>query len=149
MDKINFAPYIWGGSAWKFLHIVALSFPNNPTQQQKNDYKQFFLSLDKILPCSKCSEHFQENKTKHNINKYLSDPHSLFSWTVKMRNELQKSINKPLIDELKLRNSLYDENTTKIPYFSYKGKIIIIILSFILTFFLISKFFKIKIIHKK
>ena len=151
MDKINFIPSVWGSSAWKFLHIIALSFPKNASQQIKNDYKSFFLSLDKILPCEKCQKHFQKNKNKFPIEDYLNDPHDLFSWTVKIRNEVQKSLNKPLWDELKLRDSLYNENEKAGTIFdiSPKFKLILFIISIILVTYGISKFFKVKITPKK
>jgi len=151
MDKINFIPSVWGGAAWKFLHIVALSYPQNPTTQQKQDYKQFFLSLDKILPCSACAEHFQKNKAKHNIDKFLNTPHDLFSWTVKIRNEVQKSLNRPEWDEIKLRNSLYSENEKAGTIYDInpKFKFILFIILIIGGLYGISKFFKVKITPKK
>jgi len=147
MDKLNFLPKIWGGAAWKFLHTVALSYPNKPTQQDKTDYKNFFLSLDKILPCKTCAEHFVNNKKAHDINQYLDGPHQLFSWTIKIRNEVQTILGKPLYDEVSLRESLYNENvrTGGILDIPTKYKIIILFLISIGVFYGVSKFFKVKI----
>ena len=57
----GFSPKIWGPSAWKFIHTIALSYPDNPTPFDKENYKNFFLSLKKILPCDKCRYHYNEN----------------------------------------------------------------------------------------
>ena len=151
MNKLNFIPSVWGGSAWKFLHTIALSYPSKPSQQDKTDYKSFFLSLDKILPCETCSKNFKNHIATHDINKHLSGPHELFSWTVKIRNEVQKILGKSLHDELKIRESLYNENERAgglldIPF---KYKIIIGILISIGAFYCISKMFKIKVIPLK
>lgn len=149
-NKINFIPSVWGSSAWKFLHCVALSYPENPTAKQKNDYKNFFLSLDKILPCETCAKHFLENKKKHNINNYLSGPHKLFSWTVLIRNEVQLTLNRPLFDEKKLRNKLYNENEYANKSFKInpKIKLILFFTISILILYGLSKIFKIQIKKK-
>ena len=147
MNKLNFIPSVWGGAAWKFLHTIALSYPVKPTQQDKSDYKNFFLSLDKILPCETCAIHFVENIKTHDINKYLNGPHDLFSWTVKIRNEVQKILKKPLHDEVSLRESLYSENVRAGGVFDIptKYKIIILFLISIGIFYGVSRFFKIKV----
>ena len=151
MNKLNFIPSVWGGAAWKFLHVVALSYPAKPTQQDKTDYKNFFLSLDKILPCETCAGHFKENIKTHNIDEYLSDPHKLFSWTVKIRNEVQTILGKPLWNEKTLRESLYNENVRAGGIFDMptKYKIIILFLISIGIFYCVSRFFKLKITPKK
>jgi len=151
MNKIQFLPSVWGGAAWKFLHCVALSYPTKPTQQDRNDYKNFFLSLDKILPCETCSKHFIENKKTHDINKYLNNPHDLFSWTVKIRNEVQKILGKPLHDEIKLRESLYTENVRAGGFLDInpKVKLLFIIALIIGGLYAVSKFFNVKITQKK
>ena len=151
MNRIQILPKIWGGGAWNFLHSIALSYPANPTQQDKNDYKNFFLSLDKILPCETCAKHFIVNKKTHNINKYLSGPHQLFSWTVKIRNEVQKILGKPLYNELKLRENLYIENEKAGGWLDIHPKIkLMFIICFIIgCLYTISKFFKVKITQKK
>ncbi len=147
MNKLNFIPSVWGGAAWKFLHTVALSYPSKPTQQDKNDYKSFFTSLGSILPCETCAKHFEDNKKKHNIDKYLSGPHELFSWTVKIRNEVQKILGRPLWNEVSLRESLYNENVRAGGIFDIptKYKIIILFLISIGMFYTISRFFRIKV----
>ena len=30
----------WGPSGWKFLHLVAYTYPNNPTENNKITYKE-------------------------------------------------------------------------------------------------------------
>ena len=38
-------PNIWGPGAWTFLHSVTLNYPDTPSQQDKNEYADFFKSL--------------------------------------------------------------------------------------------------------
>ena len=110
MNKISFVPSVWGSSAWKFLHTIALSYPQKPTQQDKSDFKQFFLLLEKTLPCETCATNFKQHIKEIPIDDYLSGPHELFSWTVKMRNAVQKVLGRSLYNEESLRENLYIEN---------------------------------------
>ena len=47
-------PQIWGPHGWKFIHYVSLGYPENPTINDKNFYKNFYYSLQDVLPCEKC-----------------------------------------------------------------------------------------------
>ena len=142
MNKINISPSIWGKHAWVFLHTIALSYPLKPTQEDKQQYKAFYYNLKNILPCETCSKHFKENIEKHSIN--LTGPHELFSWVVKIQNEVQKSLNRPLVNELLLREHYYSLNESKNFYIPFKYKIIIFILISIIGFYSFNKFFKVK-----
>ena len=65
-------PDAWGPHAWKFLHYVSLGYSSNPTREEKEKYKSFFLLLQDVLPCSICREHFKENYFQQLIsNKHL------------------------------------------------------------------------------
>ena len=64
----GFSPKIWGPSAWKFIHTIALSYPDNPTPFDKENYKAFFLSLQNVVPCARCREHYEKNIKDININ---------------------------------------------------------------------------------
>ena len=54
MEQRPITPNLWGPHGWKFIHYVTFGYPINPTNQDKENYKMFFLSLQNILPCSKC-----------------------------------------------------------------------------------------------
>ncbi len=38
-------PDIWGNHAWQFLHAVAHSYPEEPTDADKEHYTELFMSL--------------------------------------------------------------------------------------------------------
>jgi len=44
------SPKHWGREGWKFIHWVALTYPNKPTDKDKKNYLQFFESLQDVLP---------------------------------------------------------------------------------------------------
>ena len=52
-------PEIWGPHAWIFLHSVTLAYPENPTNIDKKNFELFFNSMQPIIPCQKCSNHYK------------------------------------------------------------------------------------------
>jgi hypothetical protein len=52
-------PAHWGPSTWTFLHFLTLSYPVQPTDQDRQIHRQFLISFAQILPCEICREHFR------------------------------------------------------------------------------------------
>lgn len=88
-------PRIWGPKAWFFLHSVALNYPKNPTDQDKQNYKQFFESIQYILPCPQCAKHYGENLQTNPIQ--LQSNIDLNKWLVEMHNIVNRHYYKPTI----------------------------------------------------
>ena len=82
---------IWGPHAWQFLHSITLSYPDNPTDQDKYNHAQFFNNLKDILPCQKCRDHLSQNLQTLPIENYLNDKDSLFRWLVDVHNSVNVS----------------------------------------------------------
>ena len=51
----------WGPGAWSFIHYVALAYPENPTGEDKENYKMFYANLINVLPCQKCALNYQKH----------------------------------------------------------------------------------------
>jgi predicted helicase len=62
-------PEVWGPYGWKFMHFVALAYPQKPTADDKKNYKTFFESIQNILPCALCSNNYK----KHLLELPLTD----------------------------------------------------------------------------
>jgi len=91
-------PDVWGPHAWKFLHYVSLSYPNNPTEEEKAQYKQFFELLSVVLPCSICADHFAENYKRMPLtNEILSDKEKVIKWVIDVHNEVNQMKGKPIV----------------------------------------------------
>ena len=86
---------IWGPSAWLFLHAVTFQYPEEPTMVDKKNYKQFFNSLQNILPCPKCREHYQENIKEIPIQ--LNSRDELIQWLINIHNNVNKLNNKDIL----------------------------------------------------
>ena len=89
---------IWGPHGWKFLHYVSLGYPEHPTEEDKINYKNFFISIKNILPCIICSNHYAENYDKIPLtDAILSDKTSLVRWVIDIHNVVNKSKNKRIV----------------------------------------------------
>ncbi len=74
---------IWGPHAWVFLHSITFSYdPKN-----KEAMKKFVSSLESLLPCEICREHFKQNLlAKPLTDEILSSKDLLFKWFVDLHN---------------------------------------------------------------
>jgi len=88
----------WGPSAWTFLHYITLNYPEYPSKDEKLQYKIFFESLQYILPCPECREHYQKHLVTTSLtDKVLSCRRNLIMWLIDLHNIVNKSGNKPIV----------------------------------------------------
>jgi len=57
-DNQGLITKIWGESIWKSSHAITFFYPENPTQQDKENYKTYFEKLGYVLPCVYCREFY-------------------------------------------------------------------------------------------
>ena len=81
---------IWGPPAWTFLHTVTYNYPENPTEDDKRNYHNFFMNLQHILPCEKCKEHYKQNIQKYDLNNSLGSRQELVKWLIDLHNDVNK-----------------------------------------------------------
>lgn len=91
---------VWGGPLWFSIHIIALVYPKQPSYADKKAAKDYFESLQFLLPCPICRTHLKEHLAKNPITPHLDRKEDLFKWTVVLHNEVNKSLNKPTMTEL-------------------------------------------------
>ena len=46
----------WGPAAWKFMHVVSFTYPNAPTDDDKQNAFDFMHSFANVIPCKMCRE---------------------------------------------------------------------------------------------
>ncbi len=95
-------PATWGPFFWMTIHIIALSYPTDPSYAEKKAAKDFFESLGHLLPCPTCREHYKQHITTLPITPHLDSRTDLFKWTVTLHNTVNKSLNKPTWTEQEL-----------------------------------------------
>jgi hypothetical protein len=91
-------PMIWGKYVWMSLHLIALGYPINPTQEDKNAYKNFFNDFHKVIPCVDCAHHYKTNLNDVPLtDTVFSSRNNIFDWTVEIHNKVNVMLGKPVI----------------------------------------------------
>ena len=130
-------PKIWGPHAWDFMLSVAMTYPDNPSEDVANRYKNFYYSLADVLPCLVCREHYKENLQSLPLDNYLGNSKLLSKWVVQIHNIVNR-INKKRIVGYEEALKLYFENNKEklgvkskpeINYWLVSSVIIILILT--------------------
>lgn len=84
--------YTWGRQGWHFIHAIALSYPQEPTSEQKQAASDFINSLKIILPCVFCAENFTKKVEEYPPK--LDNAKDFFEWTVDIHNMVNKEHDK-------------------------------------------------------
>ncbi len=107
-------PRIWGPDVWRAMHHLALGYPVRPTDQDKADYRAFFLALGAVLPCAACAVNYQRHLRELPIDPALDrGGRALFEWTVAMHNLVNKASGKKerTPDEVRIHLALEDRSS--------------------------------------
>jgi FAD-linked sulfhydryl oxidase len=120
----------WGNGGWVFLHSITLTYPNDPTENDKKMYKNFFESLGYLLPCNECSNHYNNYIKSNPINSnVLKDKLSLSIWLYNVHNNVNDILNKKQIGFHQFIDEYYQLYTSD---FNSTNNIAIYIMIFIL-----------------
>jgi len=107
----NFEPSIWGSHAWFFLETIVLSYSNDPTDDEKKQMKQFFLSLQHVIPCEMCSYNYKTHLQEFPLNeKALSNRDELFKWIITIHNSVESSKKRTPNQAFNYYNNIYSNN---------------------------------------
>lgn len=102
---------IWGPPLWHFLHTMSFNYPVEPTKTQKNNYKNFIVSLENILPCRHCRENLKKNfKSMPITNKVLENRESFSRYVYNLHELVNKMLGKN-------SNLTYDEVRDRYEHF--------------------------------
>ena len=85
---------IWGPSGWLFMHSISFQYPENPKEEDKNNYRVFFESLKNTIPCPKCREHYSENLKQNPIQ--LNSRDELIQWVIDIHNAVNEKNSKKI-----------------------------------------------------
>jgi hypothetical protein len=140
---MNLNPKVWGPHGWFFIDSIMLSLPNKLNYEQKNIYKNFFTSLQDILPCEGCREHYKQNLIKYPLtDEVLSKKENMIKWILNVHNNVRRDAKKIPISInqfFEYYNKQYNDNNnnknSKDCNFKYYISIIIILILIIIIFY--------------
>lgn len=100
----GFQTKVWGPMLWVVLHLISLNYPMSPTVPQKRDYRRFFLSLRKVLPCGACRKSYNDFVKIKEATKLtesaLKNRESLSRWVHTLHNHVNMKLCKPVKNDL-------------------------------------------------
>ena len=111
-------PKFWGPHGWIFLHAVTMNYPKNPSNDDKQLYRNFFSSLTRVLPCEKCAYHYKQHIKDDPIEPALENRDKLVRWLIKIHNKVNADLGKPhysyeqVIEEYKYKLFNMDRDET-------------------------------------
>jgi hypothetical protein len=82
-------PAIWGPHAWILLHSITLDYPDCPNNTEKQNMRNFFMSVQHVLPCLRCKKNLHNNYQKYPLtDEVLSSKSNLVRWLIDIHNEI-------------------------------------------------------------
>jgi hypothetical protein len=95
----GFLTTVWGPAIWHSLHTISFNYPVNPTIEEKNNYRNYVLSLQNVLPCGACRKNLRMNlkhlplkmlhmKSRDSFSRYIYDLHELVNKMLKKKSNL-------------------------------------------------------------
>lgn len=128
-------PSLWGESGWVFLHSIALAYPNNPSDIDKKNIKNFFTITGDVLPCTRCRDNFKQHLKKFPLSdEVLSSKLGIVTWINNINNEVDKEVAK-----MKKQNAENEKNKGKNTESDTTITLIIIIIVCLLAYYLTKK----------
>ncbi len=90
MDTIS-----WGPHAWRLLHSISFAYPTKPSEIERRRTKEFFTSLQHVLPCPDCRHHFARLLREKPIDDALTSQDLFCRWLVGAHNDVNERLGKP------------------------------------------------------
>jgi len=95
----GFLTSVWGPAMWHTLHTMSFNYPVNPTQEDKEHYRDYVLSLQYVLPCKYCRQNLKTNlkqipltmacmKNRDSFSRYIYELHELVNRMLKKKSNL-------------------------------------------------------------
>ena len=106
-------PNDWGPHGWKFIHYVTMGYPDKPTQEDKNKYKNFLVSIGDVLPCIICANHYKEHLIEYPIDEnVLKNNKNLMEWGIMVHNAVNRNNGKKVLSFNEALKSIYQNDDT-------------------------------------
>ena len=89
---MGLSPIVFGRHGWRWIHLLAITFPENPNAKQKEDMQQLLKYFFATLPCPACAYHAQVYVTSH--SPAVNNRMEFISWVNDFHNNVNKRLKK-------------------------------------------------------
>lgn len=121
----------WGPHTWISEHYISFNYPTNPTKEEKEYYKNHYLNLGNMLPCSLCKNSYNKliKDSQFKItDDVLADKNTLSYWFYKIHEAVNKKLDVQYFvtyEEVKKRYSCDIDYSETSESFTYRDSQII------------------------
>ena len=102
---IEMPPNVWGPIFWNTIHIITLAYPINPDDATQQAAKNFFYSLQYLLPCPICKEHYKKHLEEFPPN--VSSQQNIIRYAFELHNLVNKDLGKREISYQEFMNHIH------------------------------------------
>jgi len=82
-------PVLWGSSFWSSIESVILSMDTKDDVSKEYVYL-FLYTLQNVLPCPNCRDHYQTYFSKTNVKEKCNNKEQLLKWVFDLRVKIKK-----------------------------------------------------------
>jgi hypothetical protein len=106
-------PETWGPHGWKFIHFITMAYPDYPSRYDKQNYKNFFINLSHVIPCSLCGDNYKDHLRQYPLtDDVLSSQTNLMEWGIKMHNLVNEENRKKVFSNEEAYKLISKEDVT-------------------------------------
>ena len=86
---------VWGPPLWHSLHTISFNYPVKPTKEDKDNYYNYFKSIQFVLPCRYCRDNYKDNLKKLKFGrKYFKNRDALSKFVYTLHEMVNKNLGK-------------------------------------------------------
>lgn len=122
MNKRNY----WGPLLWESINTIVREYPENPTAEDRQNFKLFFQSLGDVLPCPECRKHYAGHLKNMSLDDAVNSRDSLINFIIDLHNEVNKATGKSVMKR-EIARSIIEGTYTNSNLYYYMGLIFICI----------------------
>lgn len=90
-------PRYWGSKFWFTIHTIAYFYSETPTPTEMAHAKNFYTSLQSLLPCPGCAVHYTHLLKQFPVDEAVMSRTALMEWTNRIHNEVNRRLQKPVV----------------------------------------------------
>lgn len=122
MKRHPISPESWGPHFWYFLHTVAYTYPEFPTQVTKRKYYDLIQNMPLFVPDLKMGDKLSEFLDRYPVSPYLDSRESFMRWVHFIHNKFNIFLGKEEISFYQGLDNYYQANMPK-PIIDVKTKV--------------------------